>query len=48
MTLEEKNGTLPNEISKNGVQNHTIEEKEKKLAKQVRNYFFFCFNQQNN
>lgn len=42
MTLEEKNGTLPNEISKNGVQNHTIEEKEKKLAKQVSkfNYFF--------
>lgn len=33
MTLEEKNGTIPNETSKNGV--HLIEEKEKKLAKQV-------------
>lgn len=35
MTLEEKNG-IPIESSKNGVQNnHQIEEKEKKLAKQV-------------
>lgn len=36
MTLEEKNETIPIESSNNGVQNNrTIDEKDKKLAKQV-------------